>query len=279
MKKIIPYIKKYLRPALLTIFASVFLISAAALIDYFIDSKKQQSQYNELSGLVDKIQQDMNAASGNGSNTSVEPLSRYVEVTDPNTGETFMALREYAEIYNMNSDMAGWIKIEGTNINYPVMHTPDRANYYLKRDFYKNSSRHGSIYAAETANLTMPSDNITLYGHKMADSTMFASLHKYQDKAFFEEHPLIQFDTITERHTYQICYVFIISAAPDTDFPYHIFVDGTEEEFLDFVANCKARSLYDTGSEIVYGDKLITLSTCEHNVNNGRLVVVARRIG
>lgn len=278
MEKIIFYIKKYFRPALLAIFAAVFLISASVLVDYFIDSNKQKSQFNELSELVNKVQQDMTTPQGDG-NTPDVPLSKYVEVTNPETGKKFMALREYAEIYNMNSDMAGWIKIEGTNINYPVMHTPDRVNYYLKRDFYKNSSRHGSIYAAETASLTMPSDNITIYGHKMADGTMFASLHKYQDKSFFEAHPLIQFDTLTERHTYQISYVFIISAAPDTDFAYHIFSDGTEKEFLDFVANCKARALYDTGSEIVYGDKLITLSTCEHNVANGRLVVVARRIG
>ena len=278
MKKIIPYIKKYLRPALLVFFAAIFLISAGVLADYFINSNKQKGQFDELSNLVDKIQQEMNASQGDGS-SSTGSLSKYVEVTDPETGKKFMALREYAEIYKMNSDMAGWIKIDGTNINYPVMHTPDQANYYLKRDFYKNSSRHGSIYAAESASLTMPSDNITLYGHKMADGTMFASLHKYQDKSFFEAHPLIQFDTLTEHHTYQISYVFIISAAPDTDFAYHIFVDGSEKEFNDFIANCKSRALYDTGSEIVYGDKLITLSTCEHNVANGRLVVVARRIG
>lgn len=275
---------KYLYPALMILFAAVFLVSAGILVDYFIKSNKQKNLNNELANLVQQVQQENAAGNEGNADPSGEAddaaQSTYVEVTHPVTGKPMQVLREYAQIFQMNTDMVGWIKIDGTNVNYPVMQTPDYVNYYLHRDFYKEYSKHGSIYANEMANLQTPSDNVTLYGHNMNDDSMFATLHEYNDPSFYGNHAYISFDTLFEHHVYQIISVFYTTDFLDTGFAYHLFVDGTEEEFNDFVATCKDLALYETGVTATYGDKLLTLSTCDDDYadDHGRFVVVAKRI-
>ena len=295
--------KKYLFPALIAAFAIIFLVSAGFLIDYFVDSKKQADQYDDLADLMNQGQQgqlsdqeindylddyywsdsEYNPEDDGSLNTPELPdhdpsLPEFYTIRNPDTGELMDVLREFALLFPKNTDLAGWITVEGTDVNYPVLQSPDRPNYYLTRNFYKENSRHGAIYANETADLDYPSDNVTLYGHKMQDGSMFASLHKYKDPNFFKEHPYITFNTLTERHTYKIISVFTTCADPGKGFAYHAFVDGDAQTFADFVAECKRLSLYDTRVEAIYGDKLLTLSTCEHSINNGRFVVVAKRV-
>ena len=108
---------------------------------------------------------------------------------------------------------------------------------------------------------------------------MFAQLDKYRDPQFRQENPYIYFDTLTRLQTYEVMAVFVTTASQGEGFQYHAFVDAqSEEEFADFVAQCKALSLYDTGIDAQYGDKLLCLSTCEYSRTNGRLVVVAKQI-
>ena len=159
------------------------------------------------------------------------------------------------------------------------MQTPNEANYYLNRSFDKTESARGSIYAREVCDINKPSDNITLYGHNMADGGMFACLHNYINKNAWDNNSLIFFDTLYEYHTYKIFAVFKTSANIGEGFSYHQFVDAAnEEEFNEFVSTCKELAFYDTGITPVYGDKLICLSTCEYTLDNGRLVVAAVRI-
>lgn len=276
--------KKKVMMALTGLFALAFLISAGFLVDYYAKSRKQKNAYDELSSLVEQNQQPVqdvtptgDANDNQGDNTVTPEPSKFVEITNPDTGKTVSVLREYAPIYEKNMDTVGWIKVEGTDVNYPVMQTPEWVNFYLTRNFEKEKSKYGAIYANEMADLNAPSDNITLYGHKMKDGSMFASLHEYKSKKFFEKYPFVKFDTLTEKHNYVVAAVFM-TTANESGFQYHNFVNGTEEEFNAFVATCKSMSLYDTGVEMTYGDKLLTLSTCEHTIDNGRFVVVAKRI-
>ena len=182
--------------------------------------------------------------------------------------------------FRREPEIWGWLRIEGTRLNYPVMQTPNEPNYYLYRDFYKNSNKNGCLYAREDCDINGPSDNITIYGHhSKATGVMFNTLNGYTQKSFWEAHPYIQFDTLTEHHTYEIVAVFKTSANLGEGFAYHEFVNAaSEEEFNKFVKTCKELSFYDTGVTAQYGDKLITLSTCEYTLNNGRLAVVAKRI-
>ena len=113
----------------------------------------------------------------------------------------------------------------------------------------------------------------------MKDGSMFGLLRNYRSKSYWEKHRYIYFDTLTERHTYEIFAVFTTVATKGKGFAYHQFVDADDqEEYDEYIRDCQNVDLYDTGITPQYGDKLITLSTCEYSQKNGRLVVVARRI-
>ena len=272
---------KIIRTELLILFGVAFLISAGFLGDYYIKSFKQKKMNQELSNMLqsntgtDSLDDYTNADLDE--NFTLPENSRYTKLIHPKTNKVMLIQTQYVDVFNLNPDLVGWIYIPGTVINYPVVQTPDWVNYYLTRDFYGNESKYGAIYADEMANIKDHSDNITIYGHKMKDGSMFAGLHNYSNKSFYDQYPTIDFNTIYDNHTYQIFAVFI-TTANEGGFDYHLFVDGTEEEFDTFVNQCRALSLYDTGVDVNYGDKLITLSTCEHNTSNGRYVVVAKQI-
>ena len=162
------------------------------------------------------------------------------------------------------------------------MHTPDRPDHYLKKDFDGNYSDWGCLYMEEEADITEPSDIITIYGHCMRDGSMFADLHNYygkDKKDYWQENQLIYFDTLYEYHVYEIFAVFRTSANLGEGFRYHATVNAEDQAAFDnYIAECKRLSFYDTGITPVYGDKIICLSTCEYELDNGRLVVCARRI-
>ena len=115
-----------------------------------------------------------------------------------------------------------------------------------------------------------------LYSHNMKDGTMFSDLTNYKSESFWAQHRTIQFDTLTEQNEYTVIAAFKGEASEL--FAYNAFVDAeTPEEFDAYVAAVKELALYDTGISAAYGDKLITLSTCEYSYENGRMVVVAKR--
>lgn len=282
--------KRWMFNVLIVFFAAVFLVSAGVLVKYLWDSQAQKQQQSQLVQLVNRtetrpplpevtVPDATDPAAPEETTVPQETVPPLEEVEDPETGETVLVLRDYAELYRVNNDLVGWIQIPGTEIDYPVMQTPDSADYYLHRDFYKEYSRHGTVYARESCDIFTPSDNITIYGHRMKDGTMFAGLTAYTEEDFFREHRYIYFDTLTEYHTYEILSVFITTATKGQGFRYHAFENAADAaEFDDFVETCKDLSLYDTGVTAQYGDKLITLSTCDYSLTNGRLVVVAKRI-
>ena len=260
--------KKHIYKILTGVFVAVFLVSGFFLIRYFVVSKQHQAEFQVLAELVEDVR------SSPVSDDIQESI--FTEVIDPETGASVQVLREYAPIYAMNPDLAGWLTIEGTKINYPVMHTPDRTDYYLYRNFEQKSSSHGCLYAREECDVFAPSDNITIYGHNMKDGSMFAPLLSYKNRSFYESHRYIQFDTLFSRNVYEVVAVFLTTATAGEGFAYYRFVDArTPEEFDNYISTCKALSYYDTGATAHYGDKLITLSTCDYSVTNGRLVVVA----
>lgn len=261
--------KKWLRISLIILFSAVFLVSGYMLLDYFLESKKQASTFDELAGMV---------AAGSSVTQPVEPTIP-AEPEESAVPTEPQPLPEYIEVSALNEDMVGWMRIDDTKINYPVMQTPDNPDYYLHTDFYGKYTIHGCLYAEEDCDINLPSDNITIYGHHMGDGSMFAGLMKYKNKSYWEEHRYITFDTLTEHHTYEIFAVFTTTATKGKGFTYHHFINAERpEDFETFVSDCRELSLYDTGIVPTYGDKLITLSTCEYSQKNGRLVVVAVRI-
>lgn len=258
--------KKILFYGLLCIFSAVFLFSVVYLAQYLIRQARDEGNYDKLSGIVESIQ-----------NRPTEPPATgdpYADPTEP------QILPEYLPLYEMNSDMVGWIKLEGTNINYPVMQTPDSPDYYLDKNFNKQTSKAGAIYVREACDVFKPSDNVVIYGHFISSGQqMFTHLHKYIRKAFWQDNQYITFDTLYEHHTYQVFAVFKTSANPGEGYAYHRFNDALDKEDFDsYIQTVKNMSFYNTGITPQYGDKLITLSTCEYTQENGRLVVVAVQV-
>lgn len=197
------------------------------------------------------------------------------------------------EVYTQNDDSIGWLKIDGMVIDYPVMQTMDDEEYYLNRDFNGNYSAYGCILADTDATIgtgtkandyhdgTRPSTNIILHGHNMKNGTMFGSLDDFRSQDFEKQHHIIKFSSLYEDREYEICSVFLSQVYRKSDdvFKYYKFFNAeNEEEFNDFYNNIKSMALYDTGVEASYGDEFITLSVCAYHVENGRLVVVGKRI-
>ncbi|MBE5883148.1 MAG: class B sortase [Lachnospiraceae bacterium] len=189
-------------------------------------------------------------------------------------------LDEYKNLLNKNKKLIGWIKIDDTNIDYPVMQTSDN-EYYLDHNLNQEYDKNGSIFMDKDCDVVNPSTNYILYGHHMKSGKMFGDLDEYSSKEYYEEHPYIQFDTIYEKGTYQVMYVFRsrVYSEEEIVFKYYQFIDAfSEQEFNSNMQEMAALSLYDTGVTAEYGDRLLTLSTCDYQEEDGRFVVVAKKI-
>lgn len=294
--------KKVIYWVLVAIFSTVFLVSAFFLGKYVINSIQYRDQLSDLQQMhtnpdtrpSPSLRQPTNPQGSNPVTRPTDP-SMPTNPTDPSQPDPTAPTRpvptdplpdpngmlpELAGIYAMNKDLVGWIYIEGTNINNPVMQRKSSKDYYLHRDFYKNYDQNGTIYAREACSVFAPSDVVTLYGHSMFNGNMFAHVLKYTKWEFFRDHPLIYFDTLYERHAYQVVCVFRTSGDPSVGFPYHLYDDFADvAEFQEFIQSVRDLAIHDSGIPVYYGDKFILLSTCEDIViADGRLVLVAVRV-
>lgn len=187
----------------------------------------------------------------------------------------------YADSYQANADMAAWLQIPDTVIDYPVMWTPWDENYYLYRDFNKAQNQNGCLILDTDSCVAPMTTNLIIHGHNMKSGAMFGSLLQYEKKDYYEKHKQIILHTPQQQHIYEVIAVFRSQVYRKSDQVfkfYQFFQADTEEEFLDFYNNIKALSQYDTGVTANFGDHFITLSTCVYHVENGRLVVVAKEI-
>ncbi len=177
------------------------------------------------------------------------------------------------ELYQINNDIIGWLKIDGTNINYPVMQTKDKPEYYLRKDFYKKYSYWGTPFLSESCDINT-SDNLIIYGHHINNSKMFGELENYKKEQYYNKHKNIKFYTMNDKREYEIIAVLKTTIY---EFKYYNYINiNSEKEFNTFIDKCFELSFYNTSNKVTYGEKLITLSTCEYSRENGRLVIVAK---
>lgn len=247
-------------------------VVAAVCIGYFayyqFMASRTQNSYEALSELREK--------------SSEQLPDMQVTVLDESGEEELVltVLDEYKTLYNKNRSLIGWLKIDDTNIDYPVMQSPN-PDYYLTHNFNQEHDNNGSIFLDPDCDIVHRNTNLILYGHHMRSGKMFGSLDSYSSESFYEEHKYITFDTIYEKGTYEVMYVFRsrIYNEDDVVFKYYQFIDvDSEQEFYSNMNEMAEMALYDTGVTAVYGDELLTLSTCDYREENGRFVVVAKRI-
>lgn len=209
--------------------------------------------------------------------------TKTIDVKEENINEkseeqTDEIIGELVDLNKKNEDVIGWIKIDNSKINYPVLYSGD--DYYLRRDYNKDYKREGSIYIDKYNSLT--DINLIIHGHNLDTGTMFTDLLKYKEESYYKKHKTIDFYTISDGHMkYEVIAVFLskVYEKDDDVFKYYKYYgDLTEKEYDEYIKNIKDLSLYDIDVDTQYPTDLITLSTCEFSTDNGRMVVVAKKV-
>lgn len=260
--------KREKRRKILLFLASLIAIGSLGYFAfYYFMSSRTTSDYEELAELK-------KARSLGGALTQEEYKVNLTDQSLPGV------LPEYQLLFEKNKKLIGWLTIEGTKINYPVMQTVDN-EYYLNHNFDQQKDNNGSLFLDCGCSAYPRSTNMIIYGHHMKSGNMFGNLQKFAKESYWKEHQYIIFDTIYEHATYQVMYAFY-SKVYDNDelvFKYYQFIDANSpKEFDYYMGEMKELSLYDTGVTAKYGDTLLTLSTCDHSQTDGRFAVVAKRI-
>ena len=192
------------------------------------------------------------------------------------TGDSMLS--RYAPLHAENPDLFGWLSIDGTRIDYPVMHTPQEPRKYLHRDFGGQEAYAGLPFLDEANG--PDSHQLLIYGHNMANGSMFHDLFQYASRDFWEAHREISLDTLYGSHEFEVVAAFYDRVYLKTDevFKFYQFNRAeTEGEYREAVDYYRANSLYDTGITPEYGDQLLALVTCAYHVEDGRFVVIARQ--
>lgn len=260
------------RKTLLASCVCVALICFGYLGYYYYEAYKSDVTYDELAALKDKevVKDD--------STTGQSITINYVDESEIPVPDI---LDEYKNLYNKNKGLIGWIKIADTNIDYPVMQAADN-EYYLRRNFEQEYDKNGCIFLDKDCDVIKRSTNLIAYGHHMNSGKMFGKLDKYYgSKDSYKKYKYIEFDTIYEKGTYEVMYVFRSKIYEEDEivFKYYQFIDAASEaEFDSNMKEMAEMSLYNTGVTAKYGDELLTLSTCDYYTDYGRFVVVAKRI-
>lgn len=244
-------VRKFIRVFFFLLLVAIIVASSIYILSNLMQEKKQQNDFEEIQEIVeDNTKEESN---------SEDSIDLY-------------------NLYLLNSDVVGWIRIEGTNINYPVM---QNSEYYLRRNIYKEYSTYGTPFLADYCNINL-SDNLIIYGHHIKSGMMFADLDKYKSYDYYLNHKTIKLyklqgtETIEEEYKIISCFKTTVNKG---EFKYYNFFNATSEaDYNSFLEQCRELSFYNTEDTAKYRDKLITLSTCEYSLNNGRMVVVAKKI-
>ncbi|MDW8802051.1 class B sortase [Clostridium sp. A1-XYC3] len=211
--------------------------------------------------LVDKYRNDKL----NKSITTIYNESKVSKNEDK--GQQFME-----PLLKVNKDAVGWLNINNTRINYPVVQGKDN-EYYLNHNFEKESSNYGSIFVdyrnKNLENFVNGEKNIIIYGHHMKDGTMFGDLKLYKDEKFFKDNQIISFNILGEQYKWQVFSAYVTG----TDFNY-IKTDFKDDvEVNEFLKSIKEKSLYVNDTTLNSKDVILTLSTCSYEFENARFVV------
>jgi sortase B len=257
-------------------FFLIFLGCAVYLFQYFWQIKSSEDRFDDLKSMIEEDTSDSEEKSdADQSADDAKNLDEFVTVDGK------QVLKKFSKLYSENKDFIGWLTIDGTKIDYPVMQTMSDEEYYINRDFDGNYSSSGTLFVDTSSDIEKPSDVVLIYGHNMKAGNMFHGLLDYEDEDYYQEHKYIEFDTIYGSGTYVVIAAFRDQIYDEsyTGIKYYEFFDAKDaDEFDEYVSYCKARTSYNISETASYGDKLICLSTCAYHSENGRFVVLAKKI-
>ena len=264
--------------ALIGIILTVLLMMGINIYNNHKDMEKSTKIENDILNIINKVNTNEEEINNNENNS--------IEYIEPNNDEMNFLKTTTTSIYDIkyqmmfnelkeiNSDTVGWLKVNNTNIDYPVVQSADN-DFYLKNDYYKNSNRHGWIFMDYRDDAINLSRNIIIYGHNLANQKMFGTLRYVLNKSWYAKtsNQIITFNTTEQNMNWQIFSIYKVPVTTDyltTEF-------SNDNDYLEFIKMIKDRSIYDFNVELDANDKILTLSTCS-NGNDQRLVVHAKLI-
>ncbi len=243
------------------VFLSVLMSALAALSGFMIyremsARQKEKEDFAELAELVRFTPSESSRPDEEPPLTDIKPESVHK--------------RDLMPLFAQNSDCIGWLCIPDTEINYPVMHTPEIPQKYLRINFYGEYSQSGTPFLdgrCDTGN-----GNLIVYGHNMRGGAMFGTLAKYIEKAYMQNHPVIEWETEASCSEYNVFAAVIVDKYDD----WYGFIDSADnEEFEKQIKSIQSKALYCTEAVPEYGKRLLTLSTCYDLTNDSRLLIIA----
>lgn len=254
------------------IFSVIIIACLISIFSQMYTEYKENESFENLSKIVTEEAIDPTITLKNPKLLKVNDSDDEFQTEQPVYCTTYYEPHSISELISMNSEFFGWISISGTNINYPVMHTPSNPKKYLNKNFYGEYSYSGTPFL--DARCSADSTNLIIYGHHMNNGTMFADLCNYTDYSYFTEHPTVVFETKNGVFAYS---VFSVMKVKSDDDWYRFTTAGTEKSYEKKISYAKEKSIYDTGITPVYGQQILTLSTCYGYNQDDRILVLAVR--
>lgn len=261
---------KNLPLVLLTVACAFFTFM---LCKELIQRDVEKSEFEELQNMVEQniFIQNENLSDKNDDKNDFE---------EDNGVQSGGIMVKYASLYEMNNDLVGWVKIENTRVNYPVMQTKEDEEFYLKRNFKRQETKSGTPFLSANSNIDTENNQEIIFGHNMRNDTMFGDLLSYKDKEFFKENQIVTFDTLYKERHYEIFAVFSMDIAENNNhFEFYNHTEfNSEKAFNAFMSEISNLSWYNIENPPVYGDSILTLITCDSLLNTKRFVVMAKLI-
>lgn len=267
--------KKLSTIAVISVFSIIILLCVVSIVSQKITEHNEKVEFEKLAEIVteETTNTDTETETIRKPNLlKVSDSDNEVQADKPGYYTTYYEPRSISELISMNSECFGWISISGTNINYPVMHTPSNPQKYLNKNFYGEYSFSGTPFF--DARCSADSTNLIIYGHHMNNGTMFADLCNYTDYSYFTEHPTVVLETKDGAFAYS---VFSVMKVKSDDDWYRFTTVGTEKSYNSRIEYAKEKSIYDTGITPVYGQQILTLSTCYGYNQDDRILVLSVR--
>lgn len=246
----------------------VMVFSCVMLVREKLREKREIAEFDELAALItgevtQPIESETDAATD--ADSTIEDA--------PETEPAPVFKRNLQPVFDQNPDCVGWVCIENTTVDYPVMFTPDEPQKYLRKSFSGSYSISGTPFLNDNGGLDF--DNLIIYGHNMENGTMFSDIVGYTDPAYRDANPIIEFETAAGLKCYE---VFAVVQLKSVDDWYGFTNAESEDVFNSLVAGIKGRALYETGITPEYDQQILTLSTCHGPKNDDRLIVIAAEV-
>lgn len=270
--------QRFLGMAVITIAAVLFAYFGFRQLDDYLNTRRIREAQKQT-------QQDANENSSSAGRASADKAAdlkgkdpfRHTETVNE---KDLKVLKDYKALKKQHPELVGWLKIDGTDVNYPVMQRSKDNSYYLSHAFDGTNSNQGALFMDYRSDYVNPTTNTIIYGHNMRNGSMFGCLKKYLNEDYFNKHRTIKFDTIYEHREYEVVAVCLakVQSSSDDSFRYYNFIQANNENEWDAFVESVGGMVVNGGMDVKAGDELLTLSTCNNYVEDGRLFLVAKRV-